>query len=141
MAANVQPIFPAVPNISWGTISAANTAKDGSGTVVTVFTAGTNGARVDSLKVRPLGTNVATVLRIFVNNGGVNSTPANNTLFHEVTVPAATLSEVAALTDIFVLFDGVSLPQLVLEANHKLNITIGTAVAAGLQVTAVGGDY
>jgi hypothetical protein len=96
---------------------------------------------VDSLKVRPLGTNVATVLRIFVNNGGVNSTPANNTLFHEVTIPASTLSEVAALTDTVVLFDGVSLPQLVLENGHKLNVTIGTAVAAGLQITVIGGDY
>jgi hypothetical protein len=141
MAANVQPIFPAVPNINWGTVSSANTAKDGSGTVVTVFTAGVNGARVDAIKVRPLGTNVATVLRIFVNNGNANSTPTNNILFHEVTIPASTLSEVAALTDTVLLFDGVSLPQLVLETAHKLNVTIGTAVAAGLAVTVIGGDY
>jgi hypothetical protein len=141
MAANKEPIFPATPNISWGTISAANTAKDGSGTVVTVFTAGLNGSRVDALKVRHLGTNVATVLRIFVNNGSSNSTPTNNILFHEVTIPAATLSEVSALTDTVVLFDGEDLPQLVLEPNQKLNVTIGTAVAAGLAITVIGGDY
>jgi hypothetical protein len=141
MAANKEPIFPATPNISWGTISAANTAKDGSGTVVTVFTAGLNGSRVDALKVRHLGTNVATVLRIFVNNGSSNSTPTNNILFHEVTIPAATLSEVSALADTVVLFDGQDLPQLVLEPNQKLNVTIGTAVAAGLAITVIGGDY
>lgn len=141
MAANTQPIFPKVPNISWGNVAAANTAKDGSGTVVTVFTAGAEGSRVDAIKIRPLGTNVATVLRIFINNGSANSTPTNNSLFHEVTIPAATLSEVASLTDTVVLFDGVSLPQLVLEGGNKLNVTIGTAVAAGLQITVIGGDY
>lgn len=141
MAANTQPIFPKAPNVSWGNIAAANTAKDGSGTVVTVFTAGADGARVDAIKIRPLGTNVATVLRIFINNGGANSTPANNTLFHEVTIPAATLTEVAAQTDTAILFDGLSLPQLVLKGGHKLNVTLGTAVAAGLQVTTIGGDY
>jgi hypothetical protein len=141
MAANKEPIFPAVPNISWGTISAANTAKDGTGTVATVFTAGVNGARVDAIKIRPLGTNVATVLRIFVNNGNANSTPTNNSLFHEVTIPASTLSETSALADMILNFNGVSLPQLVLENGHKLNVTLGTAVAAGLQITAIGGDY
>jgi hypothetical protein len=142
MAANKEPIFPATPNISWGTISAANTAKDGSGTVVTVFTAGLNGSRVDAIKVRPLGANVATVLRIFVNNGNSNSTPTNNILFHEVTIPAvASVSEVSAQPDTAIRFDGVSLPQLVLEPNYKLNVTIGTAVAAGLAISAIGGDY
>jgi hypothetical protein len=100
-----------------------------------------NGSRVDALKVRHLGTNVATVLRIFVNNGSSNSTPTNNILFHEVTIPAATLSEVSALADTVVLFDGQDLPQLVLEPNQKLNVTIGTAVAAGLAITVIGGDY
>jgi hypothetical protein len=142
MAANKEPIFPAAPNISWGTISAANTAKDGSGTVVTVFTAGLNGSRVDAIKIRPLGANVATVLRIFVNNGNSNSTPTNNILFHEVTIPAVSaVSEVSAQPDTVVLFDGEDLPQLVLEPNQKLNVTIGTAVAAGLAITVIGGDY
>jgi hypothetical protein len=81
------------------------------------------------------------VLRIFVNNGSSNSTPTNNILFHEVTIPAATLSEVSAQADISIRFDGVSLPQLVLEPNYKLNVTLGTAVAAGLAIAAIGGDY
>lgn len=141
MAANTQPIFPKTPNVSWGNIAAANTAKDGSGTVVTVFTAGADGARVDAVKIRPLGTNVTTVLRIFLNNGSPNSTPGNNSLFHEVTLPSSTLSEVAAQTDTVLSFDGLALPQLVLKGGHKLNVTLGTAVAAGLQITTIGGDY
>lgn len=141
MAQNVQPIFPLTQVIGMGTVATANTAKDGTGTVVTVFTAGANGSRVDSIKIRALGTNVATVVRIFINNGGANSTPTNNILFHEVTAAATTLSEVGSLADIFLNFNGVSLPQLVLPATYKLNVTIGTTVAAGLAISAIGGNY
>lgn len=141
MAQNVQPIFPLTQVVGMGTVATANTAKDGTGTVVTVFTAGANGSRVDSIKIRALGTNVATVVRIFINNGGANSTPTNNILFHEVTAAATTLSEVGSLADIFLNFNGTSLPQLVLPATYKLNITIGTTVAAGLAISAIGGNY
>lgn len=141
MSANVQPIFPIAPAASWGTVAAANTAKDGTGTVVTIFTAGVNGSRVDSVKIRALGTNVATVMRFFINNGSPNSTPTNNSLFYEVTCPATTLSEVASLADISLIFDGVNLPQIVLPAGYKINVALGTAVAAGLNVTAIGGAY
>lgn len=143
MPANTTPIFPLSINnaATFSTITTANTAKDGTGTVVTVFTAGANGARLDSLKVRALGTNVATVMRFFINNGSTNATAANNALFHEVTIAATTLSEVSALADTKIIFDGVNLPQLALKAGYKINVTIGTTVAAGLSVVAIGGDY
>lgn len=136
MAANTAPIYSIAPIVTWGTVATANTAKDGTGTVVTVFTAdATNGGRVEKLKVRAAGTNVATVLRVFINNGSTNATAANNTLYTESPIAATTLSEVAALAD-----TEISL-QLALPAGYKLNITIGTTVAAGLAVTAVGGKY
>jgi len=136
MPANTAPIFPLTPAVSWGTIATANTAKDGTGTVVTVFTAdATNGGRVDYLKIRAAGTNVATVLRVFVNNGLTNTTAANNTLLVDMTIAATTNSEVAALLDNLLSLD-LSLP-----AGFKLNVTIGTTVAAGLHVTAAGGQY
>lgn len=136
MAANTTPIYPKTANMSWGNIATANTAKDGTGTVVTIFTAdATNGGRVDTVKVRALGTNVATVLRIFINNGSTNATAANNNLYMEQTIAATTLSEVASLADTEIALD------LVLKPGYKLNVTIGTTVAAGLQVCAVGGDY
>lgn len=136
MAANNAAIFPAKGKIQWGTVTTANTAKDGTGTVVTIFTAdATNGSRLDTIKVRALGTNVATVLRIFINNGSTNATAANNSLYYDITIAATTNSETAALVDTEIPMD------LVLPAGYKINITIGTTVAAGLQVTAVGGDY
>lgn len=140
MAANTQAIYSKVGDIQWGTVATANTAKDGTGTVVTVFTAdATNGGRVERLRIRSLGTNVATVLRVFINNGSTNATAANNSLYEEITLPATTLDEDAALTNQEIKFnDG---DGLVLPPGYKLNITIGTTVAAGYAVTAVGGKY
>ena len=136
MPLNTAPIYSAAPIVTWGTIATANTAKDGTGTVVTVFTAdATNGGRVEKLKVRAAGTNTATVLRIFLNNGSTNATAANNSLYYEATIAATTLSETSALADTEILL------QIALPPGYKLNITIGTTVAAGLAVTAVGGRY
>lgn len=145
MPANTTPIFPLTQKVSWGKLTTANTAKDGTGTVVTVFTAGANGSRLDQVKVRALGTNVATVLRFFVNNGNANTEPNNNSLIHEVTIPATTLSEVAALTDTDITITKntteTAVPIPYLPAGYKLNATIGTTVAAGLQITVHGADY
>ena len=140
MAANTKPIYSKVADIQWGTISAANTAKDGTGTVVTVFTAdATNGGRVERLRIRALGTNVATVLRVFINNGSTNTTAANNSLYEEITLPSTTLSETAQLTNREIVFNDGN--GLVLPPGYNINVTLGTAVSAGYQVTAVGGKY
>ena len=136
MAANTTPIFPNQPAASWGTITTANTAKDGTGTVVTVFTAdATDGSFVSSIIFRAQGTNTATVARIFVNNGSANSTPSNNSLIGEITLSGTTLSEVAALAH----YEYTVNRQL--PAGYKLNITIGTTVAAGYALTAFGSGY
>ena len=138
MAANNNPIFTGTPDVQWAAaaISAANTAKDGTGTVSTAFTAdATNGGFVSKLVARATGTNVATVLRVFVNNGSTNATAGNNVLFTELTLAATTLSEVAALASYEVPLN------LALPAGYKINCTIGTAVAAGYALSVVGGKY
>jgi len=145
MPANTTPIFPLTPRCSWsGNIQTANTAKDGSGTVFTAFTAGANGSRIDQIKVRALGTNVATVLRFFINNGSTNATPTNNTLIHEVTIAATTLSETSALVDNDITIAkalAVAVPIPHLPAGYKINCTVGTTIAAGVVVVVHGGDF
>lgn len=136
MAANTNPIYSRIPDVQWGQIDTANTAKDGTGTVVTVFAAdATEGGRIEKVRARAKGTNVATVLRLFINNGSSNATAGNNVLFTEITLPATTLSEVAALAE-----QEVSL-NLSLPAGYKINATIGTTVSAGYALTGVGGKY
>lgn len=141
MPANTNPIFSAKGAIQWNPaiLLAANTAKDGTGTVATVFTGNAagnaSGNFVQKLVARALGTNVATVLRVFINNGSANTTAANNSLIAEFTLPATTLSEVAAQPDFTVPLN------LVVPAGYKLNCTLGTAVVAGYALTAIGGEY
>lgn len=135
MAANTTPIFPLTPVLSWGTLTTANNVYDGTGTVATLYTAGVNGAKVDYIKARALGSNVATVLRLFINNGGVNSTATNNSLFMERSLAATTASANAETAD-WVIPCNVTLP-----AGYKIIAVLGTTVVAGWQFTSVGGDY
>ena len=136
--ANTQPIFSSLGDVQWGSVTAttANTAKDGTGTVLNVFTAdATNGGFVQRIRFRAAGTNIATVARVFINNGSANSTPANNILYDEITLAATTLSEVAALA-VYELPLNFALPP-----GYKLNVTLGTTVAAGYYVSVIGGKY
>jgi hypothetical protein len=137
MAANTLPIYIGAPQVQWGAnITAANTATDGTGTVTTIFTAdATDGSRVDMIRIRALGTNVATVLRVFVNNGSTNATAGNNTLIEERTLTATTGTNTAALAPVDIAIN-TGLPP-----GYKLNVTIGTAVSAGYAVSAFAGDY
>jgi hypothetical protein len=137
MAINTTPAFPAGGHIGWGTtaLTTANTAKDGTGTVLTVFTAdATDGSWVRSVRFQPAGTNVVTVGRIFINNGSTNATAANNIYFGQLTLPATTNSENGSIfASDFPL--GFWLPP-----GYVINVTIGTTVAAGFYVSVIGGD-
>ncbi len=146
MAANVAPIFPLAPKVQWGTVlTTANTAKDGTGTVVTCFTAGAEGSRIDQISVRALGTNIQTVLRLFVNNGSDPTTAANNTLVYEKTILATTLSEITELLNYDLILTKntyETIPVIPFLPNgYKIMATIGTTIAAGIKVTVFGGDY
>lgn len=136
MAANTTPIFVATPRSSFVSTGVnANTALDGTGTVATAFTAGANGSKIEQINLVNLGTAVATVVRIFINNGATNATAANNSLLYEVPIIANTLSQTAASSF-------VTLPtNIILPSGYKINVTTGTAIAAGIQVTCQGGDY
>ena len=136
MAANTSPIFPLIPQIEWGTITAANTNMDGTGTVVTIFTADvTNGSHLSFITTKALGTNVATVLRVFINNGSANTVATNNILIHEISLPATTADTDAETTEVKWEAD------FALPPGYKINVTLGAAVSGGWAVTAVGGKY
>ena len=147
MAQNTNPIFPLVPVNSWVSGTAATAGTPGltantttdltAGTIYgPIFTAdATDGSRLDFIKVRALGTNVATVIRIWINNGAATTTAANNTLYLERTLSATTVSQVAEQPDIILPLN------ISLAAGYRVYATFGTAVAAGFHLTAIGGDY
>ena len=136
-ALNTQPIFTASADTQWSVSAVtANTTKDlTSGTIYLVFTASSSGGYVQRLRFRALGTNVATVARVFINNGSTNATQANNVLWDEVSLPATTVSETSALATYEVPLN------FALPASYRLYVTLGTGVAAGYSITCIGGKY
>ena len=136
MAANQNPIFLLTPIMAWGSLLAANTAMDGTGTVLTVFTAdAVNGGYLERIRFRPLGTNAASLARIFLNNGLTNVTVANNSLIDDILLPVSTLSQTAQQLGV----DWFLNRQI--PVGYKLNVTLATAVAAGWQMSSMGGNY
>ena len=136
---NNQPIFSRIGDIQWSStsVSSANTTKDlTTGTTYSVFTAdSTNGGYVQRIRFRPLGTNQATVARIWINNGSVTSTATNNILFDEVSLAASTISETSAtsLTELPLNF--------ALPPSYKIFVTLGVTASAGYAVSVIGGKY
>ena len=91
MPANTTPIFVLQGNINPARIAAANTAADGSGTLVTLVTAGADGARVDGVRFRSTAvftTSTANVHRIFLSD----TAGTNHRLIGEVATATATRS-------------------------------------------------
>lgn len=138
MAANTSPTFTLVTQnwFSDALIATANTTLDlTSGTIYLLATAGADGARFDRLYLQPVGTNTASVGRLWMNNGSTTGTAANNRWFLDFTLAATTTSIVA------------SIPAVVVELNfraqatYRLYMTIGTTVAAGYQGLVEGGNF
>jgi len=123
--------------VNWNTaaLATANTAKDGTGTANYIFGPDILDSYVDRIVCRAAGTNVATVIRVFINNGGDNAVAANNVLFTEKTLAATTLDEAAAFADNNITLD------LWLPRGYRLFVLLGTTVASGYYVTAVAGEY
>ena len=136
MAANTSAIFTAVPNTSIGTamLTGTNTYTGTSGTTV-LFTAGTNGSYVQKIVLEAQGTNIASVIRIFVNNGSTSGTATNNSLFTQFTLPATTATATAATQHIEIPLN------IQLAASYTIIGVLATTVASGWTPTTIGGNY
>lgn len=143
---NVQPIWIAKGDLSNNGTTGMNNAITAAAADYTgvsannslVHTAGADGSRIERLKFTPAGTNIQTVMRIYVNNGAANTTATNNTLIGEITLPATTASATAALISPEYLMPNGA---IALPAGWKIYIGLGTAVAAGWVCTAISGQY
>jgi hypothetical protein len=139
MAINNKPIFTGAAKISWtnGAVTANTTTDLTSGTIYgPIFTAdATNGGYVQKIRFRALGTNVATVARVWINNGSSTGTAANNTLYDEISLPGTTSSQTSALAN-YELALNFALP-----AGYAIYVTLGTTVAAGYDISVIGGSY
>lgn len=78
--------YAATPKTAVVLISTANTARDGTGTLGTVFTAGSSGSRIDDIVIEATATTTAGMVRLFLHNG------TSAFLWKEVPVSAVTPS-------------------------------------------------
>jgi hypothetical protein len=128
-----QPAYANVPKAAVTAISTANTNRDGTGTLGTVFTAGTSGSRIDRIVVQATGTTTAGMVRLFLHNG------TTAFLYDEVpvsaTTPSATVQAFAATLE---AFSAPRLMPLVLQTGWSLRAS--THNAESFNIVAVGGD-
>jgi hypothetical protein len=105
MAANTTPIFIKQGNFTPARIAAANIVSDGSGTLVTLVTAATDGTRVEGVRFRNAqvtpAASTAMMHRIFLSN----TAGTNFRLIGEVAVGAATRSNTVAGATSIIVFD------------------------------------
>ena len=137
MGLNTEPIFSKAPQ--WGmstAITAASTLYTGihANDAVVFVADGTNGSFISKLRFKSLGTNIATVARIYLNDGST-ATSTHYTLYGELTLQATTTSATQAQPDIDY---PMNLPA---PSSAHILVGIGTAVAAGWVVSTVAGSY
>lgn len=128
------PVYAATPRYAVANISAANTARDGTGTIVTVFTAGASGSRIDRVNIEATATTTAGQVRLFIHDG------TNARFLKEVAVTALTPS---ATVQAFTagLYDGSdpSIFPIILPTGYSLRAAPHNAES--FNVHANGGDF
>jgi len=143
MVANTTPIYTLTPDVSnnngtgfGGTILTATGDYTGqSANHVLVHTAGANGSYIRRLRFKAIGTNVATVARIYINNGSTNATATNNVFYGEVSLPATSATNTASTPDIDYPM------EFALASGERIYAGTATTVAAGWICTTIAGQY
>ena len=126
------PVFASTPRCAMAQATAANTNRDGTGTLVTVLTAGATGSRLERVRIVAAGTTTAGVVRLFIHDG------TNARLLHEMLVSAITPSTTVQVwsADIDMSFNGGS---ILLPNGYSLRAS--THNAETFNVIAIGGDF
>lgn len=139
MAQNRQPIWPKEPNLGTAnnttmapTLTTAAADYTGvSANNALVATGGADDTIIMGLRFKSLGTNVATVARIYLNNGSTPTIAGNNEFIGEISLPATTASAVAATAQVPWYWGEL------LNTGWCLYVGLGTPVAAGWRVTKI----
>lgn len=126
------PNFVATPRMYRGRATAANTALDGTGTIVDIVPVGSGARKIERVEINAEVTTTAGMIRLFTWNG------TDYRLLREITVPAITRSGTVAAFNTQVDFSGAN-QTFVLESTHKLAFAPNNAEA--FVAHAFGGDF
>lgn len=144
MPANTDPIYSRLGDVSKDgttgmgqliTAAANDYTGIGANNVLVWTSDATNGGFLQRVRLKAGGTNVASVMRFFINNGSTNGTATNNCFYGEIGLPATTASATGATVDLDYPFN------IALPAGFRIYAGLGTAVAAGWAMTPVAGKY
>ena len=125
------PAFISTPRIGRVSLSTANTATDGTGTINDLITGVSAGTRILSVNVQGTATTVASLVNLFLYDG------TQWDLFDQITISATTGSNTAKAYRLVTAYTDLVLPS----ASHKLGATITVAPTTGtVRVAAFGGD-
>lgn len=140
MAKNTKPIFELTPRNAYAVLAAANTASDGSGTIVTLVAGGTDGTRIDEIRwINGQATAAADSARVGKVWLSIDSGTTWN-LIDEVAITTTTRSTTVVGGKFILTYPtGIVLK----DSTHIIGVTI--SVYAGVQdrtvVVARGGDF
>lgn len=128
------PQYASTPNVGIGQVSVANTNRDGTGTIATIFTAGANGSRIDAINLKAVGTTTAGMIRLFIYDG------VDARLLTELPVTALTPSGTLPAWEAQLNTNSMSqvLP-IILPTGYSLRASTNNAET--FNVIAVGGDF
>ena len=125
-----QPQYVGTPKNGIAQVSVANPARDGTGTLQTVYTAGANGSRIDSLQVQAVATITSGMIRFFISDG------TQNRLILELPVLATTPSATIPAWGASVEFNN----GLILQANWQLKASTNNAETFNI-IPLIAGDF
>ena len=125
------PAFISTPRIGRLSLSTANTATDGTGTINDLIVGASAGTRVLSVNVQGTATTVASLVNLFLWDG------TQWDLFDQVTISATTGSNTVKGYRLVTAYTDLVLPS----ASYKLGATITVAPTTGtVRLSAWGGD-
>lgn len=126
--------YAATPKYAVAQISTANTARDGTGTIGTVFSAGASGSRIDAINLKATGTTTAGMIRLFIHDG------ATARLLSEVPVIAVTPSGTSPAWEAQLNTNTMTqILPIILPTGYSLRAATNNAET--FNVLAMGGDF
>lgn len=119
------PVYASTPRLGVANFSTANTARDGTGTLVDILTGVAAGTRVERIVLKATGDPADSVVTIFIHNG------TSYFLFDEVDLgnPAAASTTVESFR-----FEKAYSDLILPSASFKLAMGITVALTAGVIV-------
>ena len=125
------PAFISTPRIGRCSLSTANTATDGTGTITDLITGVAAGTRVLSINVQGTATTAVALVNIFLWDG------TQWDLFDQITISQTTGSNTVKGYRLVTAYTDLVLPS----TSYKLGATISAAPTTGtVRVAAFGGD-